>query len=165
MVTFLRSIGETEWNIHSIVYKFLGKERNGIRKNGLIHEESEEEFDKKYEILKPLLPQQFVEYLNDTRARQRPLIECMKNCMLKPVTVMAGLGNPPNAWDNNLVESMHGVMKDSLKNQRLDAGKFLEILKDRVFDQQLEELKRGIYGMGEYRLSDSYSKYGVTPIQ
>ena len=29
---------------------------------------------------------------------------------------------------------------------------FLEAVKDKVFDQQLEELVKGIYGIGEYRL-------------
>ena len=47
-------------------------------------------------------------------------------------------------------------MKEELRNESLDIDRFLERVKDRVFDQQVEEIIRAIYGMGEYQLSDKY---------
>ena len=38
---------------------------------------------------------------------------------------------------------------------------FLEVVKEKVFDQQVEELVIGIYGMGEYCLVEELSSYQV----
>ena len=38
---------------------------------------------------------------------------------------------------------------------------FLDAVKEKVFDQQLEELVKGIYGMGEYCLVGELSSYQV----
>ena len=38
---------------------------------------------------------------------------------------------------------------------------FLDAVKEKVIDQQLEELVKGIYGMGEYRLVGELSSYQV----
>ena len=48
-------------------------------------------------------------------------------------------------------------MKKELRNESLDIGTFLERVKDRVFDQQVEEMITAIYGMGEYQLSNEIS--------
>ena len=42
---------------------------------------------------------------------------------------------------------------------------FLEVVKEKVFDQQVEELVIGIYGMGEYRLVEELSSYQVDPVR
>ena len=42
---------------------------------------------------------------------------------------------------------------------------FLEAVKVKVFDQQLEELVKGIYGMSEYLLVDELSRYQVDPFR
>ena len=41
---------------------------------------------------------------------------------------------------------------------------FLEAVNEKVFDQQLEELVKVIYGMGEYRLVEELSSYQVDPV-
>ena len=84
----------------------------------------------------------------------------MKTCMLRPVRTGAGLGSPPNKWENNRTESLHSIMKEGLRNESLDIGTFLERVKDRDFGQQVEEMIGAIYGMGEYRLSDNYQQCG-----
>ena len=89
----------------------------------------------------------------------------LEKCMLKPVRTAAGLGNPPNKWVNNLCESLNNVIKEEIDNNSVDLITFLEKIKERVFGQQLEELIRGIHGMGEYRLIDSMAQYSVTPVQ
>ena len=42
---------------------------------------------------------------------------------------------------------------------------FLEAVKEKVFDQQLEELVKGMYGMGECRLVEELSSYQVDPVR
>ena len=89
----------------------------------------------------------------------------MKTCMLKSVRTATGLGSPPNIWKNNKAESFHSIMKEELRNESLDIDRLLERVKDRVFDQQVEEIIRAIYGMGEYQLSDKYQHLALTPMQ
>ena len=42
---------------------------------------------------------------------------------------------------------------------------FSETVKEKVFDQQLEQLVKAILGMGEYRLVDELSSYQVDPVR
>ena len=81
------------------------------------------------------------------------------------VRVAAGLGNPPNKWVNNRMESLNLVIKEQINNNAVDMVTFLEAVKEKVFDQQLEELVKGIYGIGEYRLVEELSSYQVDPVR
>ena len=56
-------------------------------------------------------------------------------------------------------------MKEELRNESLDIDTFLQRVKDRVFDEQVEEMIAAIYGMGEYRLFKDYQHLAVTPMQ
>ena len=40
----------------------------------------------------------------------------IEKCMLAEVTVAAGLGNPPNKWVNNSMESLNLVIKEQINN-------------------------------------------------
>ena len=81
--------------------------------------------------------------------------------MLTEVIVAAGLGNSPNKWVNNGMESLNLVIKEQINNNAVDMVTFLEAVKKKVFDQQLEKLVKGIFGMGEYQLSS----YQVGPVR
>ena len=85
--------------------------------------------------------------------------------MLTEVRVAAGLRNPPNKWVNNRMESLNLVIKEQINNNAVDMVTFLEAVKEKVFDQQLEELVKRIYGMGEYRLVEELSSYQVDPVR
>ena len=85
--------------------------------------------------------------------------------MLIEVRVVAGLGNPPNKRVNNRMESLNLVIKEQINNNAVDMVTFLEAVKEKVFDQQLEELVKGIYGIGEYRLVEELSSYQVDPVR
>ena len=71
---------------------------------------------------------------------------------MKCVRIKAGLGNPPNKWVNNLSESMNNIIKEAVSYSAVDIVSSLEIIKEKVFQQQKDELVCGIHGMGEYRL-------------
>ena len=79
--------------------------------------------------------------------------------------VKAGLGNSTNKWVNNLPESMNNMIKEAINHNAVDMVSFLEIIKKKVFQQQKDELIRGIHGMREYRLILEFSKYSVNPIK
>ena len=57
------------------------------------------------------------------------------------------------------------MIKEQINNNAVDMVTFLEAVKEKVFDQQLEELVKGIYGMGEYRLVEELSSYQVDPVR
>ena len=84
---------------------------------------------------------------------------------MKCVRIKAGLGNPPNKWVNNLSESMNNIIKEAVSYSVVDIVSSLEIIKEKVFQQQKDELVCGIHGMGEYRLVPELSKYSVDPLK
>ena len=84
---------------------------------------------------------------------------------MKCVRIKAGLGNPPNKWVNNLSESMNNIIKKAVSYSAVDIESSLEIIKEKVFQQQKDELVCGIHGMGEYRLVPELSKYSVDPLK
>jgi len=148
----LQNEGVSQKEIERIITSLLGKECNGVRTMGLVDNDDDESFIASYNILKLKLPERFVQWLETTKGRYRSLPDTMKRCMLRPIRTSAGLGDPPNQWTNNASECLHNVMKESLNNDVLDCATFLERVKEKVFQQQFNELVRGIRGLGEHRL-------------
>lgn len=161
----LHKEGKNKTKVNRICTQFLVSEFKGKRTKGLVDSANEEEFQTRYENMKLSLSSTFIKWLESMEGRVRSLIDTMKKCMLKPVRVMAGLGDPPNKWSNNATESIHNIIKEAMNNESLDAATFLERVKLDVFNQQLNEFVRGIQGLGEYRLIDSKKNIGIDPIQ
>ena len=123
------------------------------------------EFIESYKVLVITWPKEFVKWMETTKFRLRSLKSTIEKCMLIEVRVAAGLRNPPNKWVNNRMESLNLVIKEQINNNAVDMVTFLEAVKEKVFDQQLEELVKGIYGIGEYRLVEELSSYQVDPVR
>ena len=145
--------------------QILGKERDGVRTNGLVDLQDGEQFDKSYAEVSKSWPDQFKSWLEKTEGRVRSLKDALKVSMLKPIRTAAGLGNPPNSYLNQRVESLNNVIKEALNHQCTDQVSIHEVLLEKVFRQQEDEYKKAIFGMGEYRLSPSYKKYQVDPVK
>ena len=64
--------------------------------------------------------------------------------MLTEMRVAAGLENSPNKWENNRTESLNLVIKEQINNNAVDMITLLEEAMKKLFDQQLEELVKGI---------------------
>ena len=64
--------------------------------------------------------------------------------MLTEMRVAAGLENSTNKWVNNRIESLNLVIKEQINNNAVDMITLLEAAMKKVFDQQLEELVKGI---------------------
>ena len=75
------------------------------------------------------------------------------------------MGNPPNKWVNNRMESLNLVIKEQINNNAGDMVTFSEAVKEKAFDQQLEELVKEILGIGQYRLVEELSRYQVDPVR
>ena len=73
------------------------------------------------------------------KGRVRSLKETLKECMLKSVRIAAGLGNPPNKWDNQRTEAMNNVIKEEADHQVCDQAAIHEIPEERVIKQQESE--------------------------
>ena len=100
-----------------------------------------------------------------TQGRARSLKETLKKCMLKPVRVAAGLGNPPNKFVNQRTESLNTVIKEALVNKKLDQVSYHDIIYDKVFKCQEEEIMKAFIGSGEYRPAPEFSKYALDPVK
>ena len=74
--------------------------------------------------------------------------------------VGAGLGNPPNKWVNEKMESLNLLIKEQINNSAVDMVSFLEAVKERVYDQQVEELVKKNLWKGRILLD-----YQVDPVR
>ena len=148
-----------------IIRELLGAEHNGKRVMGLVDSPTEEDLEKELKVAERQWPKKFVEWLHSSEGRLRPLSESMKKCMLRPVRVAAGLGNPPNKWQNQTTEACNNVIKEEISRQKTDQVTIHELIENRVVQPHLDELVKAIYQMGENRLSESYSHLQVDPLQ
>ena len=151
--------------ITEIIREVIGAEHRGKRINGLVDCPTEQEFEKELSLAEQQWPKEFTSWLHSSEGRLRPLTETMRKCMLKPVRVAAGLGNPPTKWQNQRTESINNVIKEEIKRQSTDQVTIHELIESRVIQPHLDELVKAIYNMGEYRLSDEYSHLAVDPLQ
>ena len=87
-----------------------------------------EEFEQMYVQKESEWPDEFNRWINSVKGRARSLKETLKQCMLKPVRVAAGLGIPPNKWDNQRTESLNNVIRVEADNQVSDQAAIHEIL-------------------------------------
>ena len=148
-----------------IARELLGSEHDGRRIIGLVDCTSEEQFDKELKVTEGQWPEAFTKWLHSSEGRLRPLSESMKKCMLRPVRVAAGLGNPPNKWQNQRTEAYNNVIKEEISRQKTDQVTIHDLIEKRVVQPHLDELVKAIYQMGEYRLSADYNHLEVDPLQ
>ena len=160
----LTSLNVPEKQQKDIIKKIIGCEFDGRRVKGLVDSE-DGEFDERYEEIKQELPQDFISWLNDTRGRIRPLLATLRKCMLKPVRVAAGLGNPPNQYDNQRSEAFNRTLKVEAKKAPVDQVMIHDVVDERIVQREKEELTKAIYGMGEYRLASEYKSLQLESTQ
>ena len=140
--------------VTEIVREVLGLEYGGKRLEGLVDSVDVETFEMNYRRLKLTWPEKFIKFLEDRKGKHRTLVDAFKLNMLKPVRIAAGLGDPPNKYVNNLNESLNLVVQEANNRNFVDVFPFIENVKTRVFEYQLEEFTKALYGFGEYRLSE-----------
>eukprot|EP00794_Sanderia_malayensis_P006409 gene6409-7140_t len=82
--------------------------------------------------------------------------EDIKDFLLKPVRIEAGLGNPPDQYTTNDNEAANQVIKKSLHYDPQDPQKFIEHIQDMIEGQSRNE-DRAVFGKGPYKVRDQYS--------
>ena len=66
----------------------------------------------------------------------------------------------PNKWVNKKMESLNLVIKEQINNSAVDMVSFLEAVKERVYDQQVEKLVKKNLWKGRILLD-----YQVDPVR
>ena len=84
----------------------------------------------------------------------------MKDSMLKPVRVDAGLGDPPVEYKNNDPESANFIIKHGLHFNASKPHEFVEKIKNIVETQQRNE-ERAVFGRGSHRVRKEFEHLTV----
>ena len=85
--------------------------------------------------------------------------DTVKSSMLKPVRITAQLGNPPQPFYTNDVESHNNVIKQHTKYTAQELPQFMGKMKSLIVTQK--EIERAVVGMGEYRLAHTFKNLTV----
>ena len=102
-------------------------------------------------------PQSLVDYIN---ASIKPhLLENMKIFALKPHLFNS---NESRLWTNNNAESLNSVFKSATDHKTLALVDLVQELNNLVQNHYLD-IKRSLVGIGNYRLSDEFRRFFVSP--
>ena len=88
----------------------------------------------------------------------------MKDSMLKPVRIEAGLGDPPPEYTNNNPESANFLIKHGLYFSACKPYEFVEKIRNIIETQQRNE-ERAVFGMSPYRVRKEFSHLTVDNVQ
>ena len=84
------------------------------------------------------------------------------NSMLKDVRRHAGLGDPPNAYNNNVPESANALIKHAVKFKENNMPRFCEEMGIFLL-QQKEDIESTVISHGPYSLAHEFSSFQVSP--
>lgn len=84
----------------------------------------------------------------------------MISSMLKPVRIDAGLGNPPEKYTNNDVESANFMIKHNLQFDIKKPHEFIKSIKALIATQHNNE-ERAVFGRGPYVVAEKFKRYIV----
>ena len=160
----LKALNISETTKKNIQQEILGSEFGGKRVQGLVDCKNVAEFEQNYIAKESQLPEEVRQWMVTSKGRHRSMKDTLQHCMLKTVRIAAGLGNPPNKWDNQRTESINNIIKEAADNHVTDHATIHKILETRVIQQQENKYIKAIYNMGEYRLAPEFQKFLVTPV-
>ena len=96
IVMKLKELNVSETTKKKIQQEILGSEFGGKRVQGLVDCKNDAEFLQSYVTKENQWPEEFRQWMVTTKGRHRSMKATLQHCMLKPVRIAAGLGNPPN---------------------------------------------------------------------
>ena len=88
----------------------------------------------------------------------------MKESMLRPVRVEAGLGNPPSEYINNDPESANFIIKHGLHFNVEKPHEFIHKIKNIIETQQRNQ-DRAVFGKGMYRVRPSFQHLAIGEVE
>ena len=80
--------------------------------------------------------------------------------MLKPKRICCGLGNPPDPFYTNDVESQNNVIKHQTQYKAKELPEFVATIQTIIANQK-EEIKKAIAAVGEYQIVQKYKHLRV----
>ena len=156
----LHELHVREGAVQVILGDIFGRDVELEQMDGLVDAESEEEFDVGVQFLCQKWQQfdsvesgpvhVFCEWF------KRYKCNTIKQAMLRPVRIKAGLGNPPSNFTTNASESINALLKNQVEYKKSDVPVFLEKLRDAI-DEQQREVERAIVNTGKYTFCEKYS--------
>ena len=81
--------------------------------------------------------------------------QTVEDTMLRPIRIAAGLGNPPEPYYTNDVESQNNVIKHQVSYKTQELPQFVSSMQA-MMEAQRREVERASIGMGEYQLAEEY---------
>ena len=79
----------------------------------------------------------------------------IEDSMLSPIRQAAGLGNPPEPFYTNEIESINRVIKRKTGYKASEWPEFCKLAKE-LIDEQKNEIEKAVVGVGEYRFCDEF---------
>ena len=79
----------------------------------------------------------------------------LREGMLRPIRVQAGLGDPPSVFMTNASESINALLKNKVEYRKNELPVFLDQLKEAI-DEQEREVERAVIDRGKYRFRSDY---------
>ena len=91
----------------------------------------------------------------------------LRNCkneiqetMLKEKRIASGLGDPPEPFYTNDVESQNNVIKHQMSYKTQELPQFISSMKTMMINQR-KEIEKAVAGIGEYRLVEAYKHLAI----
>ena len=84
----------------------------------------------------------------------------MKEFLLRPVRIEAGLGNPPDQYTNNDTESANFLIKHSLNYDTQKPHEFIEKIQA-VVETQFRNEDRAVFGKGPYTVRKDFTHLAI----
>ena len=82
--------------------------------------------------------------------------------MLRPIRLNAGLGNPPEAYYNNMPESANKVIKMGVDFRKSKMSEFNNKM-EKVIQQQRRDCESAVINRGPYALADEFLHLQLSP--
>ncbi|XP_020915799.1 uncharacterized protein LOC110253253 isoform X2 [Exaiptasia diaphana] len=134
--------------------------------DALVDHRSDAKFREIWSNVEPAWPMAFREWIHKPQeGSERSFYDTLRRCMLRPVRVAAGLGDPPkkysNRVDNRGINDAITELEQEAK-QSVDLVKVHEIFKTRAVDSQITDFVKAMYNMGQLRLAKEYQHLTVS---
>ena len=91
----------------------------------------------------------------------------LRNCkneiqetMIKEKRIASGLGDPPESFYTNDVESQNNVIKHQMSYKTQELPQFISLMKTMMINQR-KAIEKAVADLGEYRLVEAYKHLAI----
>ena len=159
IVNHLTSVGFDEPGRKCIIADIFGQQQGTTFEEGLVDSEDENEFQLRLDTLQSVWKErhgekglQFDSWFVNHKAK------LVKNKMLRPVRIRAGLGNPPKPFFANRVECGNSMISSETGHTESAVDKFVGHVQG-LSERQARNVRWAIVNKGPYRLHPSLQHF------